>query len=62
MHYGAANISRALQLNATTETKLNRLHFGMGVYFFEKSLSFLSRVQLVVFEIMKLPPKYGQKL
>ena len=27
-HYGAANISRALQLNATTETKLNRLHFG----------------------------------
>ena len=34
----------------------------MGVYFFEKSLSFLSRVQLVVFEILKLPPKYGKKL
>ena len=34
----------------------------MGVYFFEKSLSFLSRIELVVFEILKLPPKYGQKL
>ena len=27
-HYGAANILRALQLNATTKTKLNRLHYG----------------------------------
>jgi len=35
---------------------------SMGVYFFEKSLSFLSSVQCVVFEILKLLPKYGKKL
>ena len=34
----------------------------MGVYFFEKSLSFLSRVQRIVFEILKFATKYGKNL
>ena len=36
---------------------------GMGVYFFEKSLSFQGPILCVVFEILKLPqncsPKFG---
>ena len=35
---------------------------SMGVYFFEKSLSFLSRVQRIVFEILKFATKYGKNL
>ena len=36
--------------------------FSMGVYFFEKSLSFLSPVLRVVFEILKLPQNLSPKL
>ena len=34
----------------------------MGVYFFEKSLSFLSPALCVVFEILKFTQKFGSKL
>ena len=55
-------VFEALKHNLEVYICLQRLLGIMGIYFFEKSLSFLSRVQLVVFEILKLPPKYGQKL
>ena len=38
------------------------LFYGMGVYFFEKSLSFLSPVLCVVFKILKLPQNLSFKL
>jgi len=34
----------------------------MGVYFFEKSLSFQGPVLCVVFEILKLPENFSPKL
>ena len=34
----------------------------MGVYFFEKSLSFQGPVLCVVFEILKLPQNFSPKL
>ena len=35
---------------------------GMGVYFFEKSLSFLRPALCVVFKILKFTQKFGPKL
>ena len=54
---------RMVQELLTSNDKDGQFHHqGMGVYFFEKSLSFLSPALCIVFEILKFAQKFGSKL
>ena len=55
------NISKLLDIELINDVKI-KLDEGMGVYFFEKYLSFLSPVSFVVFEILKILAQNLQKM